>query len=395
MVPRVKVLKFVTAFAVGGTERQFVHVTRGLDRSRFDIQIGCFRRSGPFLNEISALDIPISEYPTTSFYSYEAVRAQLRLAQTIRRERVQLVHAYGSYPNLFTVPAARLARNCVSIASLRDLGLFSGGNKLKGAAQKLAFSFADCVLANSNAARNWLLNQGVKQERVHVIPNGINVARFSPAPDDCDFPIRREFNIDPKAPLVTLVCRTDRNKGLEGFMDVVPIVANRFPDVRFMLVGGSPCNPSYEIDIRNLAARRNLNNRLIFTGERSDVPAVLQESTLSVLPSLSESFSNSLLESMAAGLPVVATNVGGNPEIVQDGETGLLVPPRDPAAMADAIIRVLEAPEMAKRFGVAGRERVMKHFSLETVIRRTSELYMMLLERRGFVRNYVHDLQVI
>ncbi len=292
MVPRVKVLKFVTAFAVGGTERQFVHVTRGLDRSRFDIQIGCFRRSGPFLNEISALDIPISEYPTTSFYSYEAVRAQLRLAQTIRRERVQLVHAYGSYPNLFTVPAARLARNCVSIASLRDLGLFSGGNKLKGAAQKLAFSFADCVLANSNAARNWLLNQGVKQERVHVIPNGINVARFKPAPDDCDFPIRREFNIDPKAPLVTLVCRTDRNKGLEGFMDVVPIVANRFPDVRFMLVGGSPCNPCYEIDIRNLAARRNLNNRLIFTGERSDVPAVLQESTLSVLPSLSESFSN-------------------------------------------------------------------------------------------------------
>lgn len=162
-----------------------------------------------------------------------------------------------------------------------------------------------------------------------------------------------------------------------------------------MLVGGSPCNPCYEIDIRNLAARRNLNNRLIFTGERSDVPAVLQESTLSVLPSLSESFSNSLLESMAAGLPVVATNVGGNPEIVQDGETGLLVPPRDPAAMADAIIRVLEAPEMAKRFGGAGRERVMKHFSLETVIRRTSELYMMLLERRGFVRNYVHDLQVI
>ena len=257
MVPRVKVLKFVTAFAVGGTERQFVHLTSGLDRSRFDIQIGCFHRSGPLLNEISALDIPISEYPTTSFYSYEAVRAQLRLAQTIRRERVQLVHAYGSYPNLFAVPAARLARNCVSIASLRDLGLFSGGNKLKGAAQKLAFSFADCVLANSNAARNWLLNQGVKQERVHVIPNGINVARFKPAPDDCDFPIRREFNIDPKAPLVTLVCRTDRNKGLEGFMDVVPIVANRFPDVRFMLVGGSPSNPCYEIDIRNLAARRN------------------------------------------------------------------------------------------------------------------------------------------
>src|SRR2546422_2295386 len=181
MVTRIKLLKFITAFAVGGTERQFVHLTRGLDRSRFDVQIGCFRRTGPLLNEVGALDIPISEYPTTSLYSYEAVRAQLRLAQTIRREGVQLVHAYGSYPNLFAVPAARLARNCVSIASLRDLGLFSGVSKLKGAAQKLAFSFADCVLANSNAAGNWLLAQGVRPERVHVIPNGINIPKaFGP-----------------------------------------------------------------------------------------------------------------------------------------------------------------------------------------------------------------------
>jgi L-malate glycosyltransferase len=393
MVPRIKLLKFITAFAVGGTERQFVHLTRGLDRSRFDIQIGCFHRTGPLLNEVGALDIPISEYPTTSLYSYEAVRAQLRLAQTIRREGVQLVHAYGSYPNLFAVPAARLARNCVSIASLRDLGLFSGGSKVKGAAQKLAFSFADCVLANSNAAGNWLLSQGVRPERVHVIPNGINIPRVFGPPDD--FPIRRQFNIDRNAPLVMLVCRTDRNKGLEGFLDAVPIVAHRLPAVRFMIVGGSPCNPCYEIDIRNLADRRKLTDRVIFTGERSDVAAVLREATVAVLPSLSESFSNSLLEYMAAGLPVVATNVGGNPEIVEDGKTGILVPPRDPAAMAEAILRVLEAPAMARQLGAAGRERVMKHFSLETVIRRTTELYMALLERRGFVRNYVHGLQAV
>jgi glycosyltransferase involved in cell wall biosynthesis len=368
-------------------------LTRGLDRSRFDIQVGCFHRSGPFLKEINALDIPISEYRTTSLYSYEAFRAQLRLARTIRKERVQLVHAYGSYPNIFAVPAAKLAGNCVSIASLRDLGLFSGGSKLKAAAQRLSFSLADCVLANSNAARNWLVKQGVSPERIHVIPNGINVPKVSQMPDD--FPIRREFNIDPGAPLVTLICRTDRNKGLEGFLDAVPIVANRFPAVRFMIVGGSPCNPCYEIDIRNLADRRKLTGLVIFTGQRSDVPGILRESTLSVLPSLSESFSNSLLESMAAGLPVVATNVGGNPEIVQDGETGVLVPPRDPAAMAEAIIRVLEAPEMARRFGAAGRERVMKHFSLETVIRRTTDLYMVLLERRGFVRKHVQDLQAV
>src|SRR5437870_13729544 len=148
-------------------------------------------------------------------------------------------------------------------------------------------------------------------------------------------------------------------------MDVVPIVANRFPDVRFMLVGRSPCNPCYEIDIRNLAARRNLNNRLIFTGERSDVPAVLQESTLSVLPSLSESFSNSLLESMAAGLPVVATNVGGNPEVVNDGENGVLVAPADPAALSRAIAQLLESPDLRRRLGQAAREKVARQYSIE------------------------------
>src|SRR5437016_7033103 len=257
----------------------------------------------------------------------------------------------------------------------------------------MACQLADCVIANSGAVRDWLVSLGVGRDHIRVIPNGMVLPPR--AVSRRDFTIRRQLGIDPSAPLIVVVCRLNEGKGLEYFLEATVIVRKQFPAARFLIVGDSIVDATYRPALERKARSFNVEDCVIFTGHRSDVPKLLEEVNLSVLPSLSEGLSNSLLEAMAAGLPVVATNVGGNPEIVQDGITGILVPPRDPAAMADAIIRVLEAPEMAKRFGLAGRERVMNHFSLETVIRRTSERYMMLLERRGFVRNYVHDLQVI
>ena len=114
---RIKVVKFVTHFAVGGTERQFVYTTSGLDPSRFDIRVACMARIGPFMKDIQALNIPICEYPTRSFYSYQTVQQQLKFARDIRRDKVHVVHAYGYYPNLFAVWPAALATKAVTIAS--------------------------------------------------------------------------------------------------------------------------------------------------------------------------------------------------------------------------------------------------------------------------------------
>lgn len=127
----------------------------------------------------------------------------------------------------------------------------------------------------------------------------------------------------------------------------------------------------------------NLSHRVIFTGERNDIPQLLQEIDLSVLPSLSEGLSNSLLEAMAAGLPVVATNVAGNPEVVQDGQTGLIVPARSGAALSRAMIRILESRALAQRFGEAGYKRVKNHFSLTATVRRTEDLYTALLDEKA------------
>jgi glycosyltransferase involved in cell wall biosynthesis len=368
-------------FAIGGTERQFVYLAKGLDKSRFDIRVGCLSKRGEFLKDIEAMNLPVAEYPIKSLYSPRMLRGQWRFARDLRRQNIRLVHAYGFYPNIFSVPAARIA-GCITIASVRDTGVFTSQIKLKTLSHRTACRLADRVIANSSAVRNWLVSLGMDQNHIDVIPNGIAVnERLTRARD---FSIRHELGIDPKVPLIAVISRLNPGKGIEYLLKAAVIVREQFPEVRFLIVGGSYFEPAYKPSLELLARELNVANTVLFTGERNDIQQLLQEVNISVLPSLSEGLSNSLLESMAAGLPVIATNVGGNPEIVQDGKTGFLVPARDEKALSDAIVRVLKAPELGERFGQAGYERVSKHFSLAATVRKTEELYTMLLEERSW-----------
>jgi glycosyltransferase involved in cell wall biosynthesis len=375
----IKVVKFLTMFAVGGTERQFVYLAKGLDKSRFDIRVGCLSKKGQFLKDIEAMNLPVAEYPIRSLYSPRMPHRQLLFARDLRRQHIRLVHAYGFYPNVFSVPAARLA-GCITIASVRDTGVFTSQIKLKTLLQRTACHLADRVVANSSAVRNWLVSLGVDQNHIDVIPNGIVVNKQLTG--SRDFRVRRELGIDPKTPVIAVISRLNPGKGIEYFLKAALIVRGQFPEVRFLIVGGSYYDPAYKPSLESLARKLNLADSVLFTGERNDIPQLLQEVNISVLPSLSEGLSNSLLESMAAGLPVIATDVGGNPEIVQEGKTGFLVPARDEKALSDAMLRMLKSAEMREKFGLAGYERVGTHFSLDATVRKTEELYTMLLEER-------------
>jgi glycosyltransferase involved in cell wall biosynthesis len=376
----VKILKFITQLGIGGTERQFVYLAKGLDRTQFDIHVGCLDRKGELLKEIEALNIPVSEYRIRRLYNYRSIQRRFRLARDIRREGIQLVHTYGFYANLFTIPAARLAGNCVTIASVRDTGAFTNHKKLRSISQMIACGFADSVIANSEAVRDWLVGLGLNENHIQVIPNGIAIPDAPAAPSD--FPIRRELGLDPDAPVAAVICRLTPGKGLEYFLEAAVRVGNCMPSARFLIVGSAKVNPPYKQVLEDCVSRLKLHGRVIFTGERTDVPKLLAEVNLSVLPSLGEGLSNSLLEAMAAGLPVIATNVGGNPEIVRDGQNGILVPARDSAALGDAILHILSSPALARRFGENGRQLAAKDFSLQSTIRRTEDLYLKLLESK-------------
>jgi glycosyltransferase involved in cell wall biosynthesis len=237
---------------------------------------------------------------------------------------------------------------------------------------------ADCVLANSGAVRENLVCEGYPPAKLHVIRNGIVESRPSRPQGD----LRRELGLTGNGPIIAVISRLNRLKGIEYFLKAAVRVAALRNDARFLVVGDG-VDPAYRHELESFAHRLRLQGRILFTGFRLDVPSILRESTVSVLPSLSEGLSNVLLESMAAGIPVVATRVGGNPEVVQEGVTGLLVPPCDDAALAGAIIRILQDPELARRFGAAGRQYVGDHFSLDRMVIETQRLYVQLLNARS------------
>lgn len=369
---KIRLLKFLTLFGIGGTERQVLNLIRGLDSTLFDVSIGCLRRWGPLLPEIEACGIQVAEYRTTSLVHYRAAIEQLRLARYLRRSRVEIVHSYGFYSNVFALPAARLAQVPVIIASIRDTGeMLTPAQKL---AQKYACKLAHYVLVNADAVRDWLVEQGYDGRKIRVIRNGIVLPRFAARAGN-DF--RHEFGLPPNVPLVGVVARLNAMKGIEYFLQAAAAVAPEAPDAWFLIVGDG----GHKEELQRLAGALGIADRVVFTGFQMDVPRVLSELTISVLPTLSEGLSNTLLESMAMGIPVIATIVGGNPEAV--GDCGVLVPPRDAAALADAMLMMLRNPGLAARMGQSGRCRIVESFSLERMVRDTQSFYVDLAAQRS------------
>lgn len=381
---RVRLLTFLTAFGVGGTERQALELGWALDLRRFEVRLACLRRWGSLLGELAARGTPLTEYGVDRLYGRRALGQQLRFARDLRRQRIRVMHAYNFYPIVFAVPAARLARVPAVVVSIRDTGVYLSPWKRR--AQRAVCRLAHRILVNAEAVRQWLAADGYDPRKIRVIRNGIDLSRFQRRGGDGA--LRRSFGWSADAPVVAVLARLTPMKGFEDFLDAAAIVARRVPEARFLIVGDDHVvrdgavvpRVEYRRELEARARRLALAGRLVFAGLRHDVPEVLSEVTVSVLPSLSEGLSNVLLESMAAGVPVVATRVGGNPEVVEDERTGLLVPPRDPGALAGAICAVLERPGLAAGFRAAGLRRVADQFSKARMVDETERCYLDLLD---------------
>ena len=374
-----RILKVVPTLMCGGTENQFMTLGRMLDRSRFDVGFACLRRWGPFVEELHQLGIPLQEYQIATFRSVRAVTQQVRLARQISRGRIDIVHAYNFYGNVFAIPPARLMAPVV-IASIRDRSPYL--TSMQRRVQRYACRFADRILVNAEAVKDWLTKEeGYDPANIVVIRNGVDLARFAAPPAGAR--LRRELGIAAEARLVILVSRLARLKGIEQFLQAAAALKARYLDVRFLIVGEtSPPDPAYLEQLHALSRSLGVADVVTFTGLRADVPAVLGAADVAVMPSLNEALSNVLLESMAAGAPVVATRVGGTPEALMDGDTGLLVPPGDAGAITGAVSRLLDDRELARRLGCAARRLVAARFSVQRMVSATEDVYASLLARK-------------
>jgi glycosyltransferase involved in cell wall biosynthesis len=377
---RIRLLKIVPTLRYGGTERQFMTLSASLDPARFRVELACLRPGGGFAADAVRHGLPVDIFNIGPFHSARTLALQTRLARDVVRRRIDVVHAYNFYGNVFAVPPARLAGAPVVIASIRDCGPYLSAMQRR--VQRLVCRAATCIVVNAGAVRDWLVADGYEPDRIVVIPNGVDLEPFLAPVDPAG--VRQALGLEADAPLVTVVSRVTRLKGLENFIGAAATLAERHPRARFLVAGEpGPGDHAYLESLQRLANLLGVGDRVIFAGLRRDVPALLAASTVAVMPSLNEALSNALLESMAAGAPTVATRVGGTPEAIVDGRNGVLVPPGDVAALASAIGRLLDAPDMAAALGRAARRTVEQRYSLQTMVGATEQLYIDLLRQRG------------
>jgi glycosyltransferase involved in cell wall biosynthesis len=368
----------------GGTERHVLMLCRRLDRSRFCPSLITTAGGGSLFDAFSRhVPVTVMGDPARGkrFRSTprEHARSVAWLFRILRDLRPDILHAYLPSANVVGPIAARLARVPRVIVSKRSLADYKERFPLLRSTESLGNRLADAILVNSDAVRRDIerteRHWGGKFRKIH---NG--VAPIEPWTPEEVLGFRRREGIPPGAVVALCVSNFYPYKGHADLVEAAARVVPAFPDVLFLLAGRDSGTME---DTGRRVRERGLRASFRFLGSRTDVPDLLRASDLFVHPSREEGFSNAILEAMAAGLPVVACDVGGNPEAVVDGATGRLVPARSPERLAGAMGELIGDPARRAAFGREGRKRAEKEFSLERMVAAMEALYDSLTGGRG------------
>jgi L-malate glycosyltransferase len=378
---RVRLFLMTNNFETGGSERQFSVLAQNLHPEQFQVHLGCIQNIGPFAKDFG--EVP-EFWLGPNLYGLKSWRTRLRLSRDLQRQNIQIAHAFDFYTNLTLIPAARFARVPVVIGSQRQLGDLLTPWQFR--AQAAAFRFCDAVICNSQAAADRLADDGLSRDKLVVIGNALPAAAFASAPPALP---RKPSSGAPGTLRVGMVARMNaRYKNHSGFLRIAKRISQQMPnvEVEFLLAGDGPLRNELEQEAQTLG----IGDRVIFLGDRRDIPAVMASLDVAVLTSDSESLSNVILEAMAAGLPVVAYRVGGNPELVSSGNSdprrGELISAGDEAGFAAAVEHLLSNPSMRAQLGQNARRFAEENFGLESVRSRYEACYRSLLEKKGSKR---------
>lgn len=356
----------INSLETGGTERQYIELARSLRDDRLDVHLGCLQKKGTFPNGLGQFH---HFGLGGSLYGLKSMHSRWRLMRYLRRRGVAVAHAWDFYTNLTLIPAARLARVPVVIGSHRQLGDLLTPRQFR--ALLSAFRWCDRVVCNSRAAADRLLQAGLPERKLAVIGNALPPAAFAQTAPAL---VRQ-----PGVLRVGMIARMNAAyKNQRGFLRAAAHLRRKALRLEFLLVGDGPLR----LQLEHEAAALGLQDRIRFLGDRSDISAILASLDVSVVPSVSESLSNVMLESMAAGVPVVATAVGGNIELGGQ-DRALLVPATDAEALAAGIERVLANQVFASTMSRTAREFAHANFSVEQIRGQYCELYSDALSSSG------------
>lgn len=366
---KLKILQAISGKDWSGGQQQTFSLLTGLRERGHDVMLVC--PTGSLLGERARAEgIAVLELPMKREADFSSM---LALYGLMKKERFDVVNVQRPKVHTLALVAALFARVPVFIVTRRVL--FPIKSSISAA---LKYSFrVSRIIAVSEGIKKALVSSGIKEEKIVTIYSGTDLNRFD-LEKVSGAGVRKEFEIPDGGRIVGMVANYSDYRGHEYFIKAIPAILKEAPDVYFLIAGRDTTSEK----LLSLAASLGVKERIRFAGFRKDVPELLSVMDVSVNSSLSEGLAGALRESLAMGVPVVATNVGGNPELVKDGINGFLVPPAEPDAIAVAIIKLLKDRDLKEKMGKAGREFVIKNLTVEAMIDQTEALYLELYNSR-------------
>jgi glycosyltransferase involved in cell wall biosynthesis len=366
---KINILQLVNGFAIGGAERKLLDLVRSLDRNKYRIVICSVGQGGPLQKEFEKLGLKVVVLPKKFAFDFSLI---FKVARLMRKERIEIVQTTLLYADLIGALAAKLAGVPIVISwetvshGTNDSLRTKSRHKL---GYRFAMKFVDRIVAVSDETRMSIIDKRkVFPEKVMTIHYGVDLNKYKQSNGFVD---RKKLGIPEDAPIVGVVARLEEIKGHHYFIRAASEIINKFPKVNCVLVGDGSLRESLEKEVKKLGLESNFH----FLGFRNDIQNLLNVFDIFVLPSISEGLPNVILEAMACKKPVVATSVGGIPEAVVHGITGFLVPVKNPASMAQAVVRLLENKKFLIEMGQKGRQRVEEEYSLDKEISEFENLY--------------------
>lgn len=359
------ILYLSSSSLMGGAEVSLYQLIKAIDKTKYKPIVLC-PRSGPLVEEFKTTNIPTIITPLFPWrklrYRFFRGTASHLAINYAKLKNVQIVHSNSIWVNPYAQKIGEDLKIPV-ICHLRDL-------VTKNHIKKYHLDKVDMIIPVSNSVKKIVEKADIDDKKVRMIYNGIDISLF-----DCGKDVlRREFSI--KGDIVGIISQLQSyHKGHRDFIMAAWEVSQQRPNTYFAIIGGADPSGHYISELENLTHKLGIWDKVIFTGFRSDIANIMKSLDILVSASWKEAFGRSLIEAMAAGKPVIATNVGGMPEIVQDGVTGMIVPPKAPKAIANAILRMLKDKDLMVNMGIAGQKRVKELFSLERNIKQIQEVY--------------------
>ncbi len=380
------VLFIIDSFEQGGSERQALQLLTQLHESgRVNVYLACLQDKGLLKREAEQLGIgEIHEYPLNSFYDLNFARQLRRVVTYIKANRIDVVHTHCFYTNIFGMFGASLAGVPCRLTSKGETDGFRTPTQKR--VERFSFTLAHRVIANCLVVQHMLIREGVDPKRVIQHYNGLDLDRMKVQPGLTREAARAKFGLPETDKRFMTIVANLRNpvKDHEMFLRAAAKVRAQVPDAAFVIAGEGELMPG----LRELAHQLGIADDVHFIGRCEDVTSLLFASHVGVLSSKAEGFANAILEYMAVGLPVVATDVGGVREAIIEGETGFIVPSGDDTQMATRIIEVLSDDNRARDMGARGRTIVGHKFSSGHHLRNTLELYDEVLGNRDEVSEH-------